>query len=135
MNAAVRAVEIPLRMMNLNILTLQNGLQAIFLTPKNSGHTCRCRLSSCRRVFQQSVSRNKDLQAGGAVDCYAVYDQRSSRNDIFSTRVQTESQLVSSSGGDTLLQGTQVRAAGGFAFNAGLGEKARADARITRNAW
>jgi len=37
---------------------------------------------------------------------------------------------VSNSGGDTLLQGTQVSAGGGYAINAGVGEKARADARI-----
>jgi len=29
-----------------------------------------------------------------------------------------------------LLQGTQVRAAGGYAFKAGVGDKAKADARI-----
>ena len=36
---------------------------------------------------------------------------------------------LSNSGGDTLLQGTQVRAGGGYAFNAGVGERARACAR------
>ena len=29
-----------------------------------------------------------------------------------------------------MLQGTQVSAGGGYAFNAGVGDKARADARI-----
>ena len=38
------------------------------------------------------------------------------------TRLQSEAELVSNSGGDTLLQGTQVRAGGGYAINAGVGE-------------
>jgi filamentous hemagglutinin len=37
---------------------------------------------------------------------------------------------VLASGGNTLLQGTQVRANGGYAFTAGVGENARTDARI-----
>ena len=102
-----------------------------------------------------SSSGRVDLQAGGAASYYAVYDQSTSRDDSSKsdsffgiqyssssssssrvetaplvTRVQTESQLVSSSGGNTLLQGTQVRAAGGYAFKAGVGDKAKADARI-----
>jgi len=97
-----------------------------------------------------------DLQAGGAASYYAVYDQTtirddSSRSDSFfgiqyssssssssrvetvplSTRMEIEVELVSSSGGDTLLQGTQVRADCGYAFNAGVGDKAKVDARIT----
>jgi filamentous hemagglutinin len=44
--------------------------------------------------------------------------------------MQSEAELVSSSGGNTLLQGTQVRANGGYRINAGVGDKARADARI-----
>ena len=51
-------------------------------------------------------------------------------NTPLATRVQSEAELVSNSGGNTLLQGTQVRAGGGYAFNAGVGERARADARI-----
>ena len=46
------------------------------------------------------------------------------------TRLQSQAELTSRSGGDTLLQGTQVSAGGGYAFNAGVGDKARADARI-----
>ena len=46
------------------------------------------------------------------------------------TSLQSEAELVSSSGGDTLMQGTQVKANGGYAINAGVGDKARADARI-----
>jgi hypothetical protein len=46
------------------------------------------------------------------------------------TRLQSEAELVSSSGGDTLLQGSQVRANGGYAINAGVGDKAWANARI-----
>jgi filamentous hemagglutinin len=44
--------------------------------------------------------------------------------------MQSEAELISRSGWDTLLQGTQVSAAGGYAFAAGVGEKARSDARI-----
>jgi filamentous hemagglutinin len=44
--------------------------------------------------------------------------------------MQSEAELTSRSGWDTLLQGTQVSAAGGYAFAAGVGEKARSDARI-----
>jgi filamentous hemagglutinin len=46
------------------------------------------------------------------------------------TRLQSQAELVSHSGGNTLLQGTQVRAGAGYAINAGVGEGARADARI-----
>ena len=44
--------------------------------------------------------------------------------------MQSEAELTSRSGWNTLLQGTQVSAAGGYAFAAGVGEKARSDARI-----
>jgi hypothetical protein len=44
--------------------------------------------------------------------------------------MQSEAELISRSGWNTLLQGTQVSAAGGYAFAAGVGEKARSDARI-----
>jgi filamentous hemagglutinin len=95
------------------------------------------------------------LQAGGAANYYAVYDQTNNRDDSTKTRsflgiqysksrssnssientplvtrLQSQAELVSNSGGDTLLQGTLVSAGGGYAFNAGVGEKARADARI-----
>jgi filamentous hemagglutinin len=95
------------------------------------------------------------LQAGGAANYYAVYDQINNRDDSTKTRsffgiqysksrsssssientplvtrLQSQAELVSNSGGDTLLQGTQVSAGGGYAFNAGVGERARADARI-----
>ena len=96
-----------------------------------------------------------NLQAGGATSYYAVYDQVNNRDDsnetfkflfipLWSsnstssyntttplvTRLQSEAELVSNSGGNQLLQGTQVSAGGGYAFNGGVGEKARADARI-----
>jgi filamentous hemagglutinin len=96
-----------------------------------------------------------NLQAGGAANYYAVYDQINNRDDsnetfrflfipLWSsnntssyntttplvTRLQSEAELVSNSGGNQLLQGTQVNAGGGYAFNGGVGEKARADARI-----
>jgi filamentous hemagglutinin len=96
-----------------------------------------------------------DLQAGTAANYYAVYDQNTIRDDSrrtssflgiryassrsSSSRVestplvtwmQSEAELISRSGWNTLLQGTQVSAAGGYAFAAGVGEKARGDARI-----
>ncbi len=46
------------------------------------------------------------------------------------TRLQSQGELISRSGWDTLLQGTLVSAAGGYSINAGVGERARADARI-----
>ena len=113
----------------------------------NDLSTYGTRITSTGRVY---------LQVGGAASYYAVHDQATSRDDrdisdgflgiqyssssssssrvetvSLSTRMQTEAELVSSSGGDTLLQGTQVRAAGGYAFKAGVGDKAKADARIT----
>ena len=82
--------------------------------------------------------RSQCPQAGAAANYYAVYDQSTYREDSnksrsflgiryssssstsssventpLVTRVQTEAELVSNSGGDTLLQGTQVRAGGG----------------------
>ena len=112
----------------------------------NELNTYGTRVSSGGRV---------SLQAGGAANYYAVYDQINNRDDSTKTRsffgiqysksrsssssientplvtrLQSEAELVSNSGGDTLLQGTQVSAGGGYAFNAGVGEKARADARI-----
>ena len=96
-----------------------------------------------------------NLQAGGAANYFAVYDQINKRDDSTKTRsflgiqyssssstsshaentplvtrLQSQAELLSNSGGDTLLQGTQIRAGGGYAFNAGVGEKARVDARI-----
>jgi filamentous hemagglutinin len=95
------------------------------------------------------------LQADGAATYYAVYDQVNNRDDSHKTsswlgmrysssnstssrventplvtRLQSQAELVSNSGGDTLLQGTQVRAGGGYAISAGVGDAARADARI-----
>ena len=89
-----------------------------------------------------------DLQAGTAANYYAVYDQntvrdnshrsssflgirysssRSSSSRVESTPLvtwmQSEAELTSRSGWNTLLQGTQVSAAGGYAFAAGVGEK------------
>ena len=100
-------------------------------------------------------SGRTELQAAGAANYYAVYDQSTVRDDSHKsssflgmrysssrsassrvedtplvTRMQSEAELTSQSGGDTLLQGTQVSAAGGYAISAGVGEKARADARI-----
>ena len=100
-------------------------------------------------------SGRTNLQAGGAANYYAVYDQINNRDDSTKTRsffgiqyssssstsshaenipmvtrLQSQAELASNSGGDTLLQGTQVSAGGGYAFNAGVGEKARADARV-----
>jgi len=96
------------------------------------------------------------LQAGGAANYYAVYDQSTVRDDSHKTRsflgirysssrsssssienkplvtrLQSEAELVSNSGGDTLMQGTQVRASGGYAINAGVGDAARADVAVT----
>ena len=102
-----------------------------------------------------SHSGRTELQAAGAANYYAVYDQSTVRDDSHKsssflgmrysssrnsssrventplvTRMQSEAELTSQSGGDTLLQGTRVSAAGGYAISAGVGERARADARI-----
>jgi filamentous hemagglutinin len=46
------------------------------------------------------------------------------------TVLQSQGDILSNSGADQLLQGTKVSYGGSAAFNAGVGEKARADARI-----
>ncbi len=46
------------------------------------------------------------------------------------SQLQSQNDIVSSSGGDQVLQGTQVSYGGTATFQAGVGEKARADARI-----
>ena len=119
---------------------------AVSVSAGNDLSTYGTRISSSGRV---------NLQAGGAANYYAVYDQVNNRDDsnetfkflfipLWSsnstssyntttplvTRLQSEAELVSNSGGNQLLQGTQVSAGGGYAFNGGVGEKARADARI-----
>lgn len=107
-----------------------------------------------------SATRNLTLVAGDATNYYAVYDQkietakRDSRTgwgigNLFSIRVgsssttnstfklsgqptelQSQQNILSNSGGNQLLQGTKVSYGGSAAFNAGVGERARADARI-----
>lgn len=46
------------------------------------------------------------------------------------TTLQCQQNILSNSGGNQLLQGTKVSYGGTAAFNTGVGEKARADARI-----
>lgn len=107
-----------------------------------------------------SASRNLALTAGDGINYYAVTDQKletANRNErtgwgiggLFSIRVssgsysnslfqlsgqpttlQSQGDILSNSGGNQLLQGTKVSYGGTAAFNAGVGEKARADARI-----
>ncbi len=107
-----------------------------------------------------SANRNLTLQAGDAINYFAVYDQKieTAKRDsktgwgignLFSIRVGSNSttnstfklsgqptvlqslgDILSNSGGDQLLQGTKVNFGGSAAFNASVGEKARADARI-----
>jgi filamentous hemagglutinin len=101
------------------------------------------------------ATRNLSLQAGDAINYYAVYDQQvvtdttyktssflgfdyssSTTTDSTSkltgqpTQLQSLGDILSNSGGNQLLQGTQVAYGGTASFNAGVGEKARADARI-----
>lgn len=98
---------------------------------------------------------NLSLQAGDAINYYAVYDQASttttqktkssfagfslskdtttsSRNTLTgqATQLQSQNDILSQSGGSQLLQGTKVSYGGSASFEAGVGEKARADARI-----
>jgi filamentous hemagglutinin family protein len=131
-----------------SITTAPTELSAasVSVSAGNELNTYGTRVSSGGRV---------SLQAGGAANYYAVYDQINNRDDSTKTRsffgiqysksrsssssientplvtrLQSEAELVSNSGGNTLLQGTQVSAGGGYTFNAGVGEKARADARM-----
>ena len=46
------------------------------------------------------------------------------------TQLQSQGDILSHSGGNQLLQGTKVRYGGTATFTAGVGERARADARI-----
>ncbi|MDO9052426.1 MAG: DUF637 domain-containing protein, partial [Gallionella sp.] len=97
-----------------------------------------------------------DLAAGNAANYYAVDDQTNIRNTVNSssswlgiinlgrssgvstsftniplvTRLIAQGALTSSSGANTLLQGTYVNAAGGATFRAGVGATAKADAKI-----
>ena len=100
------------------------------------------------------------MAAGDYTNYYAVYDQKietakrdsktgwgignlfsikvgsnSTTNSTFKlsgqpTVLQSQGDILSNSGADQLLQGTKVSYGGTAAFNAGVGEKARADARI-----
>ncbi|WP_322784292.1 DUF637 domain-containing protein [Verminephrobacter aporrectodeae] len=102
------------------------------------------------------ASRNLTLQAGDEIRYYAVWDQqyisetthreRSLWNILTwdrsttinstqllagqPTQLQSQNDILSNSGGNQLLQGTQVRYGGRAAFNPGVGERARADAQI-----
>lgn len=98
---------------------------------------------------------NLSLQAGDAINYCAVYDQvsttttqktkssfagfslskdttSSSRSTLTgqATRLQSQADILSQSGGDQLLPGTKVSYGGAASFQAGVGEKARSDARI-----
>lgn len=107
-----------------------------------------------------SASRNLTLEAGDYTNYYAVYDQKieTAKRDsktgwgignLFSIRVgnnsttnstfklsgqptilQSLGDILSNSGSDQLLQGTLVSYGGTAAFNTGVGDKARADARL-----
>jgi filamentous hemagglutinin len=107
-----------------------------------------------------SAGRNLTLEAGDAINYFAVTDQKleTAKRDertgwgiggLFSinvgsgsyanslrqlsgqpTTLQSQGDILSNSGGNQLLQGTKVSYAGTAAFNASVGEKARADARI-----
>jgi len=109
---------------------------------------------------QFKASRNLTAQAGDGINYYAVYDQKNETakrdertgwgigglfsinvgsatysNSLFQlsgqpTVLQSQRDILSQSGGNQLLQGTKVSYGGTAAFNAGVGEKARADARI-----
>lgn len=75
------------------------------------------------------------LKAAGAANCYAVYDQStvcdgSNKTSNFLVIRDSSSSSSSRCIEDTMLQGTQVNAAWGSSLNAGLGEKARSDARL-----
>ncbi|MCW8200783.1 hypothetical protein D8B23_20910, partial [Verminephrobacter aporrectodeae subsp. tuberculatae] len=105
---------------------------------------------------QFRASRNLTVQAGDEIHYYAVGDQQyisetTHRERSFwniltwdrsttinstqllagqPTQLQSQSDILSNSGGNQLLQGTQVRYGGTAAFNPGVGERARADAQI-----
>jgi len=109
---------------------------------------------------QFNASRNLAFTAGDSINYYAVTDQKLEtvkRNEssgwgiggLFSinvgsgsntnslsqlngqpTALQSQGNILSNSGGNQLLQGTKVRYGGSAVFNAGVGEKARTDARI-----
>ncbi len=105
---------------------------------------------------QFNASGKLNLEAGDAINYYAVSNQqdisestekkkswigirydtsnkKSSAQKITGqpTQLQSQYELFSTSGGNQLLQGTKVSAGGGYVFAAGVGDKARSDARIT----
>lgn len=102
-----------------------------------------------------NASRNLQLQAGDAINYYAVYDQQDISDTTYKkssfasisysnstttnstsklsgqpTVLQSQGDILSSSGGNQLLQGTRVSYGGSAVFKAGVGEQARTDARI-----
>jgi filamentous hemagglutinin len=107
-----------------------------------------------------NASRNLALTAGDGINYFAVTDQKletAKRNErtgwgiggLFSIKVssgsysnslfqlsgqptvlQSQGDILSNSGSNQLLQGTKVSYGGTAAFNAGVGERARVDARI-----
>jgi filamentous hemagglutinin len=109
---------------------------------------------------QLKAGRNITAQAGDGINYYAVYDQKNETakrnektgwgiggafsirvgsstdtNSLFQlsgqpTQLQSQWDILSQSGGNQLLQGTKVSYGGTASFQAGVGEWARADARI-----
>ncbi len=103
-----------------------------------------------------SASGHLNMEAGDAIRYYAVYDQQdisdtthqkkrlwglvtwdrnthtntSTKLSGQPTALQTQGDILSNSGGDQLLQGTRVSYGGQARFQAGVGERARSDARI-----
>jgi filamentous hemagglutinin len=104
---------------------------------------------------QFSASRHLHLEAGDQIEYFAVenqeirdttthrrssfagikYNSSTSTNtrsltSALPTVLQSQGDILSNSGGNQLLQGTRVSYGGSAAFNGGVGERARADARI-----
>lgn len=104
---------------------------------------------------QFNASGNLHLEAGEQIHYFAVQNQEikdvtthkrssfvgikynsatststRSLTSALPTVMQSQGDILSNSGGNQLLQGTRVSYGGAAAFNAGVGERARADARI-----
>ena len=102
-----------------------------------------------------TARQNLSLFAGDRINYYAVYDQVDTNATTYKTssfvgikynsststnsrsvltgqptQLQSQQDILSQSGGNQLLQGTRVSYGRSATFQAGVGEKARADARI-----
>lgn len=123
-----------------------------------SGQDIEIRAGNNIRTYGTRINAagHLSMEAGDAISYYGVYDQQdisdtthqkkrlwglvtvdrstytntSTKLSGQPTVLQSQGDILSTSGGDQLLQGTRVSYGGQASFQAGVGERARSDARI-----